>query len=221
MKEQKQGKRITKNVSDYVVFDFETTGISDTNDDIIEISAVKVKKNKVVDTFSTLVNPQRRIPASATRVNGITDQMVANAPTLEEALPEFLKFVDGFVLVGHNIHTFDMKFLNIATDDLYGTMVSNDYIDTLYMARRCLPELSHHRLTDLAEYFHFSTEGAHRALNDCIMNQKCYESMKQIQESDPVVICPECGAEMVKRNSRYGLFYGCSNYPNCKKTKKI
>lgn len=221
MLESKQGKRITKSVSDYVVFDLETTGISSYHDDIIEISAVKVRGGKEFDTFSTLVNPQRPIPKSATQVNGITDAMVADVPILEDVLPDFLQFIKGFILVGHNIGSFDLKFLNAATEEFYGTSVPNDYVDTLYMARRCLPELEHHRLGDVAEYFNISTKGAHRALNDCRMNHLCYEEMKKLQANIPVVICPDCGAEMVKRNSRYGEFYGCSNYPTCKKTKKI
>ena len=90
MLESKQGKRITKSVSDYVVFDLETTGISSYHDDIIEISAVKVRGGKEFDTFSTLVNPQRPIPKSATQVNGITDAMVADVPILEDVLPDVL-----------------------------------------------------------------------------------------------------------------------------------
>lgn len=216
----KRGKRLAKYIPDYVVFDLETTGVSWMKDSIIEISAVKVRQGKIVDTFSTLVDPERSIPWQASSVNGITDEMVAGAPKLTEALTDFLKFVGDEVLVGHNIHTFDMKFIYKAAEELLGQDVENDYLDTLSMARSCLPELAHHKLVDLADYFHISSEGAHRALNDCMMNQQCFEEMAKIQEKVPMKLCPKCGGELVKRKGKFGEFYGCSNYPGCRHTAK-
>lgn len=217
----KRGKRLVKYVSDYVVFDLETTGFYCDTDRIIEISALKVQKKAVTDTFSTLVNPQCAIPERATQVNGITDDMVADAPLIQEALEQFFCFIGTDVLVGHNIHAFDLKFIQREAEALFGKTVENDYIDTLYMARHCLPGLDHHRLTDLAEYFHVDTSGAHRALNDCMMNYRCYEKMAQLQEETEILICPECGGELMKRKGRYGMFFGCSNYPECRYTKNI
>lgn len=224
MEGQKRGKRLSGYRPDYVVFDLETTGLSPETDGIIEISAVKVRGGKVTDNFSTLVNPGRHIPAAASRVNGITDSMVADAPGLKDALGSFLIFIGNDVLVGHNIHSFDVKFLNHAMEELYKKSLGNDYIDTLYMARSCLKELPRHRLVDLAAHFHISTEGAHRALNDCVMNQKCYEEMGRrpgqaeagAKAEDK---CPRCGGDLVKRNGRYGPFYGCGNYPRCRYTR--
>ncbi len=226
MKEQKRGNRLSGYKTDYVVFDLETTGLNPEKDTIIEISAVKVKKGNVENSFSTLVNPNRRIPAAASGVNGITDEMVADAPVLKDALGQFLSFIGNEILVGHNIHSFDMKFLNRATQEFYGKDIGNDYIDTLYMARSCLKELSHHRLTDLADYFHISAEGAHRALNDCMMNQKCYEKMGILMKETGTLlpdtdVCPRCGGQLIKRNGRFGPFYGCSNFPKCRYTNTI
>ena len=82
MEGQKRGRRLSGYRPDYVVFDLETTGLSPETDGIIEISAVKVRGGKVTDSFSTLVNPGRHIPAAASRVNGLTDSMVADAPGL-------------------------------------------------------------------------------------------------------------------------------------------
>ena len=171
-----------------------------------------------------MVNPNRPIPYAATQVNGITDRMVADAPALKDALESFLAFIGDEVLVGHNIHSFDMKFLNCAMQEFYQRDLGNDYIDTLYMARRWVKELARHRLIDLAAHFHLSTQGAHRALNDCVMNQKCYEEMgKRIQTAAPQTdaegLCPRCGGELIKRNGRFGPFYGCSNYPRCRYTQ--
>ena len=171
------GNLLNTYVADYVVFDLETTGISPKTDEVVEISAVKVEHGKVTDEFSTLVNPKQRIPYGASRVNGITDDMVAEAPFFEQVLEEFLEFIEGFVLVGHNIARFDMNFLYRDVEKYFERSLANDYIDTLQMARRELPNLEHHRLTDLAEYYGISAEGAHRALNDCRMNQQVFEKM--------------------------------------------
>ncbi len=221
MAERNKGKRLVKYVPDYVVFDLETTGMSPAADEIIEISAVRVKEREIVDTFSTLVNPGRPIPRQATAVNGITDEMVRSAPEIAEALADFLVFIGDFVLVGHNIHSFDLKFIYEKAENLFGKTVGNDYIDTLYMARQCLPGLSHHKLVDVASYFHISVEGAHRALNDCIMNLKCYEKLAKLQEDIDIELCPRCGGEMKRRNGKFGEFLGCSNFPNCRYTAQI
>lgn len=223
-----KGKHLTGYVPDYVVFDLETTGLSPWSDRIIEISAVKVKSGSVVDTYSTLVNPNCSIPAQASAVNGITNSMVRNAPCLMEAMERFLEFVGDHVLVGHNIHAFDLKFLERALEELYCRELDNASIDTLTMARNCLPQLPRHRLVDLAAYFHISTEGAHRALNDCMMNQKCFEEMgallkKQAADhgkaGDPKLCCPRCGGALTLRNGRFGQFYGCKNFPSCRYTR--
>lgn len=173
----KHGRLLNKYTPNYVLFDLETTGISPGNDQVIEISAVKVRSGKVVDEFSTLVNPKRSIPYGATRVNGITDEMVADAPLFFDVLKDFFAFIGDDVLVGHNIHSFDMKFIYRESQKYYGLLPDNDYVDTLIVARKHLPAMSHHRLVDLAEYYHISSKGAHRALNDCHMNQKVYECM--------------------------------------------
>ena len=105
----KAGKRLIKYVPDYVLFDLETTGLSCRNDEVIEISALKVKDGSVEDEFSTLVNPGMPIPFMASEVNGITDDMVKDSPDFKTALGQFIEFAGDFVLVGHNIVSFDMK----------------------------------------------------------------------------------------------------------------
>lgn len=173
----KKGTLINKYTPDYVIFDLETTGISPNYDEVIEISALKVKGGEVVDEFNTLVNPGRKIPFGATKVNGITNAMVAEAPAFSHVLAEFLDFAEGLVLVGHNIARFDMKFIWRDAEQYFGEIPKNNYVDTLQVARKHLPKMEHHRLVDLAEHYGISSEGAHRALNDCYMNQKVYECM--------------------------------------------
>lgn len=215
----KRGKFLKDYVADYTVFDLETTGIRPDYDSIIEISAVKVAGGKVMDTFSSLVNPGRPIPYGATKVNGISDEMVADEPALDMVFPDFMEFIGEDILVGHNIHSFDMKFIWRAAEELFGQTISNDYIDTLPMARRCLPQLSHHKLVDISTYYRISTAGAHRALNDCMMNQQCFELMTKESVKYSPKLCPRCGGELKRRNGRYGEFWGCSGFPACRYTE--
>lgn len=159
-----QGRKIDRYVPDYVVFDLETTGVSCVTDRVIEISAVKVQGKKIVDKFSMLVNPEMKIPFRASQVNHIYDDMVKDAPVFEKALADFDAFIGDMVLVGHNIHTFDMKFIQRDARAYWGKTFANSYIDTLVLARKCLPQLSGHKLTDLAAHYCICSDGAHRAL---------------------------------------------------------
>ena len=183
-----KGKMINQYVPDYVLYDLETTGTSSKYDEVIEISAVKVKNGVVTEEFSQLVNPGRPIPSAASAVNHITDDMVAFAPMFDSVLQQFLAFIGDDVLAGHNINRFDMKFLYRDCERYFGQTLTNDYIDTLKLARLCLPELSHHRLGDLAQYYGISTAGAHRALNDCRMNQQVFEKLAKELDDKAVAI---------------------------------
>ncbi len=187
----------------------------------MEISAIKVMNGQVMDEFSTLVNPECPIPYSASRVNGITDDMVKGAPFFKDALTDFMEFIGDLVLVGHNIHYFDLKFIYRDCEEYFGKIPENDYVDTLKMARICLPELPHHSLSDLAEFYGISTEGAHRALNDCRMNQAVYEMMGELllKKISSARKCPKCGNLLQRRNGKYGVFWGCSGYPDCRYTE--
>ena len=109
MLSEKQGRKLNTYISDYVIYDLETTGTSCANDKVVEISAVKVRNGKVDSEISTLVNPEMSIPFWASEVNGINDDMVKDAPVFEVVLKDFLEFIGDDVLVGHNIHTFDYE----------------------------------------------------------------------------------------------------------------
>lgn len=220
----KGGKLLNTYVSDYVVFDLETTGISVIKDEVVEISAVKVVNGEVVEEFSTLVNPCMHIPVYASDVNGITDDMVADAPTFDKALKGFLDFVGDGILVGHNIHSFDMRFICRDAQKYYGKTVGNDYIDTLKIAQVYLPKLRHLSLTDLAQHYGIDAAGAHRALNDCRMNQKIFECLAKemanpSEAAKSVRKCPRCGCILKLRSGRYGDFWGCTGYPGCRYTE--
>ena len=163
---------------DYVVFDLETTGVSSAHDEVIEISALRVRARAVTDEFSMLVNPGRPIPPAASRINGITDDMVKDSPDFEPALDAFISFAGDDILVGHNIASFDMKFLWRDARRYWGRPIENDFIDTLPLSRRWLPGVEKHTLQFLAQHYGIATDGAHRALFDCRMNQLVYEALR-------------------------------------------
>lgn len=222
----KRGKLLNQYVPNYVLYDLETTGISSNYDEVIEISALKVRDGKIVDEFDELVNPMRPIPYAASAVNHITNEMVAAAPVFSVVLEEFLDFAEDDVLVGHNIHNFDMKFLYRDCERYFAQTLTNDYVDTLKFARACLPGRKHYKLGDLAELYGISTAGAHRALNDCKMNQQVFERLAKEKVSAPVsaekeILCPECGQPLKKRSGRYGEFWGCSGFPRCRYTRNV
>lgn len=210
--------------SDYVMFDLETTGLSTDDDAIVEISAVKVTEGEIVDKFSTLVNPGIHIPYFASSVNGITDDMVKDAPDVEQALREFITFVGDSILAGHNIRDFDLKFIQRDAVRFFGKPLSNDYVDTLIVARRYLPELKSRSLESLAYHYDISYDGAHRALADCYINKQVYDCLANeianpSEAAKNVPFCPRCGNLLRKKNGRYGEFWGCRSYPECRFTK--
>ncbi len=201
-----RGTKRNQYVADYVVFDLETTGISTVHDAVVEISAIRVQGGKITDEFSTLVNPEMPIPYRASKVNNIYDDMVADAPLFEQALADFDAFIGNRILVGHNIHTFDMKFLWRDAEKYWG---------------QCLPQLVGYKLTDLASYYHISIDGAHRALADCGMNQKIFEKLASRKSTGNLKTCPRCGQLLKKRSGRYGEFWGCTGYPACRYTENV
>ena len=149
----------------FVVFDIETTGLSKETESITEIGAVKVVDGKIIDRFSTFVNPERPIPTEITKLTGITNEMVADAPVITEILPKFLEFCQDAVLVAHNAN-FDTGFIRLNAERKCGIEVKNTVLDTLELSRALLPELKKHKLDIICEQLGVSLEGHHRAVND-------------------------------------------------------
>lgn len=149
---------------DYVVFDIETTGFSPVKNRIIEIGAVKVSEGRITERFSTFVNPKTPIPFEIEKLTGIHDDMVINAPTIEEVLPEFLKFCEGSVLVAHNAN-FDMSFIKENARILHYPDEFT-YVDTVGIARLLLPNQAKHTLDAVAKTLGVSLENHHRAVDD-------------------------------------------------------
>jgi DNA polymerase-3 subunit epsilon len=151
----------------FVVLDLETTGGAPDGDGITEIGAVKVRGGEHLGEFATLVNPGGPIPPFITVLTGITEAMVAPAPTIEEALPALLEFLGGAVFVAHNA-PFDTGFLKAACLRHGYRWPSPRVVDTAALARRVLmnDEVPNHRLGTLANYFRTATQPTHRAFDD-------------------------------------------------------
>ena len=150
--------------ADYVVFDLETTGFSPETNRIIEIGAAKVQNGKIVDKFSTFVNPQVPIPFRIEQLTSINDSMVIDAPVIADILPEFMKFCEGCVMVAHNAD-FDMSFIKKNCQRL-DIPCKPTIVDTVALARVLLPNLNRFKLDTVAKALGVSLENHHRAVDD-------------------------------------------------------
>ncbi len=171
----------------YVVVDVETTGIPLTSK-IVEISAIRFEGHSPVEKFTTLVNPERTIPAEATSINNITDDMVADAPKIWEVMPSFQKFVGSSTVVGHNL-AFDLQFLYA-----YGFNLDNPkqrFYDTLQLAKSVLVRANYdfdndydvedYKLGTLCDYYGIYFSDAHRSCSDCLATGKLFEKLAKIK----------------------------------------
>jgi DNA polymerase III subunit epsilon len=151
--------------TEFVVVDLETTGGAASGEGITEIGAVRVAGGRLVESFSTLVNPRRPIPPFVVRLTGITDEMVADAPPIEDALPRFLAFVGDRPLVAHNAG-FDLSHLNAAQQMLAGRPLGLPSLCTIRLARRLMPELRRRSLDAVSAALGIACFDRHRALPD-------------------------------------------------------
>lgn len=167
--------------TEYVVFDIETTGLSNTQDKIIEIGAVKISNCEIVDRYSTFVNPKRNLSEKIIKLTNITDDMLVNAPEISEILPKFLEFVGDSVLVAHNAN-FDVGFIRKAADEM-NIKVTNTVLDTLELARTLFPDLKNHKLDTITEHLGVVLENHHRAVDDAEATAgaflKCIDILKE------------------------------------------
>ena len=141
----------------YVVFDTETTGLNYDLDKIIEIAAVKVVGGKLVESFTTLINPERSVPEAAQKVNNITDEMLYGKPLFK-----------------------DIKFVQYAAKK-EGYFFENPLNDTMLLSRELLKGLANHRQETVAEYFGVETGQKHRALDDTIACAEIFVKLMNIK----------------------------------------
>lgn len=165
----------------YVVFDIETTGFSSSYDKIIEIGAVKIQNGLIIDSFSTFINPEVKIPYRITELTGITNDMVKDAYTIDKVLPEFIEFINGSVLVAHNAN-FDTSFIRKNCNRL-NIKFSYPVMDTIPLAKYLFPELNKYKLNIVAKHLGISLENHHRAVDDAKATAeillKCFELLQE------------------------------------------
>ncbi|HUP27595.1 MAG TPA: exonuclease domain-containing protein [Chloroflexia bacterium] len=160
----------------FAVVDVETTGLSArTGDRICELAVVVAREGEIVDSFQTLVNPQRPISRGALMVNGISDSMVRDAPAFRSVAPALVRALRGTVLVAHNA-SFDLSFISAELRMAGYEPPSNPVVDTLALARRCYSFKSN-RLGEVARTLGIETKGLHRAMADAVITWevlKCF-----------------------------------------------
>lgn len=161
----------------YVALDLETTGIGAKKEKITEIGMVKVVDGQVTDTYHTMVNPHRQIPEKIVELTGICDDMVKDAPGIEEVLPAVIEFCGGFPLLGHQI-IFDYGFLAQAAVNQQMAF-EKDGIDTLRICRALMPAGRKKNLAAASAWFGISPDQAHRALSDAMTAHQLYQAMKK------------------------------------------
>lgn len=173
---RKKGIHLDTLPNDYTVIDIETTGLSSVRNEIIELSALKIRNNKVSKTFTTLVKPQGKINYFISKLTGITNQMVASAQPIDSILDKYIEFIGNDIIIGHNVN-FDINFIYDNYLKYFNKEFSNDYIDTCSMSRK-ICNLKHHKLNIVADYYNIDSSGHHRAEQDCYMTYKIYDAMK-------------------------------------------
>lgn len=172
-----KGKSLLKVVDDYIAIDIETTGLNPGQCEIIELGAQRYEEGTPTQSFSMLIRPSRSISRFITNLTGITNEMVEGAPPITEALPAFLSFVEGSILLGHNVN-FDINFIYDNCIRHLHAPFPNDFIDTMRFSRRLFSELENHKLVTLVNSFGICEVTAHRALADAQVTAQCYEHMK-------------------------------------------
>lgn len=169
------------NTSRLVIFDFETTGLDFQRDQIIEIGGLLTENGRIVDEFSSLIKPDQPLSETIVKITGITDAMLKDKPSIDQVLPDFLKFIEGSILVAHNAE-FDMAFLKAAAERL-GYQLDWPCFCTLKLARFVLPELESRNLDTLAQHFGLTFEARHRSIGDCKVTSAVLQSMLQADQA--------------------------------------
>jgi len=186
----------------FTVFDVETTGLYPySGDRICEIGAVKGSLNsRPVKIFQSMINPGRPISDGAFSVNGITEEMVKDAPTIYEVLPSFLKFIEGTVLVAYNAG-FDLGFLESALGKKKEVLSNYYIIDALRLARKLFPSAGRYGLAAISRTLDIGTEGEHRALSDALMTWEVFRKEVKLLMNEGVNEVEEVARVQARRPS--------------------
>ena len=210
----------------FVVYDTETTGLDPNTEFLTEIGAVVVENGQITETFGTFVNPGKPIPPKIVELTGINDSMVADAPTPDEAVRMFAEFAKGRVLIAHNAHKFDMRFMHIAAKRA-GIELDNAYIDTLPMAQNLYPGLRNYKLDTINDHLEIEPFNHHRAVDDAMALAKIFCKMledlteKKIERLEDINIGLGGGNKEVIKKKYYHLIILVRNQVGLKNLYKI
>lgn len=210
----------------FVVYDTETTGLDPNTEFLTEIGAVVVENGQITETFGTFVNPGKPIPPKIVELTGINDSMVADAPTPDEAVRMFAEFAKGRVLIAHNAHKFDMRFMHIAAKRA-GIELDNAYIDTLPMAQNLYPGLRNYKLDTINDHLEIEPFNHHRAVDDAMALAKIFCKMledlteKKIERLEDINIGLGGGNKEVIKKKYYHLIMLVRNQVGLKNLYKI
>ena len=158
----------------FTSFDTETSSLSPSKGRIIEIGAIKFNNKGIIQSYQHLFNPGLPIPTEVENLTHISNQMLLEAPKIEEYLPQFIQMIKGSILIAHNAQ-FDLNFLNFECEKMNLSTTKNPTIDTLQYSYFKLPELEKHKLDYLADYFKINKGSSHRAFDDA---NTCMELFK-------------------------------------------
>jgi DNA polymerase III subunit epsilon len=166
---------------EYVIFDFETTGLNaDQGDEIIEIGALLIRGDQPTDqSFHTLIDIKKDVPEQATAVHGITSADLKGQPTIEEAFPKFLDFLGNKMLIAHNAG-FDLNFVKKNLKRFPHLSFANSCLDTLALSKQLFSYERRHNLGAIASRFEIrSNQDRHRSIGDCLLTAKVFAQMLQ------------------------------------------
>ena len=212
----------------YCVLDLETTGLSFRTEKITEVGIMKIKNGEVIDSFETFVNPEKPIPPKVVEVTNITDDMVKDAPKIEEVFPKILEFVGDSVLVAHNAD-FDIGFLK-HNASILNLKLENTSLDTLKLAKDLFPDFKKYKLGIIADKLGITVDVAHRALDDVkttvqvfnvMMNMLKEKGAKTVDDIDKVLVSDELKKEAYKKLPSYHAIILAKDYVGLKNLYKL
>lgn len=163
----------------YIVLDVETTGLNPDNDDVIEICAFLIEKERITKELHTLVNPGYFISKRITEITGITNAMLVGKPKIDEVIYDFERFVKEYIIVGHNIN-FDLSFLKKAYNFYLNKKFNPPKLCTLELSRKLIPHLKSYKLSSVADYFNIPYDRLHRAKDDVMLSYKIFLKLMEI-----------------------------------------
>ena len=208
--------------TEYCILDIETTGISCFTEKITEIGIIKIKDGKEIDTFETFVNPEKPIPQRIQEITHITDDMVKDAPTIEEVLPKMIEFIGDSVVVTHNTD-FDVTWLKYNYEKC-GYKWENTYLDTLRLSRAMFPNFAKHKLGIIAEKLGVKVEVAHRALDDVKTLVQVFNIMVENAKEKKAITIDDLDEKFqadFKRLPDYHIIILAKNYVGLKNLYKL